>query len=415
MEYKALKKIFHMFGKDNMESEYEMRIRHFSSYKTNVHINPIQDEKQLLNVKYPLFFSMNKNIVKKHEKILLNSSRIKHLSANQPGIATNAYIKKLLINELQSTNETENIRSTKKEIAEALNNKSNKNKRFSGLVTQYLMINYGKFELNTVSDIRNIYDEIVSNEIKKDSQPDGMMFRNGSIGVFDNSNNKWVHRNEYSETEIFEFLTKFIDFTKNFDSSELIKIMASHYMFEYLHPFYDGNGRIGRYLIARMLNDMLDPYTALSFSYSVNNNKSKYYRAFEETSNYFNKGELTIFIDEMLSLLIEGQENIIDTFEENVNTIKKLKYTLNVKNMDKYESKILYILLQDKVFGSKYSRLSLKEVEEITGYSRGKINDVIREHKEKLIKLKSKPVVYEVTDKFMYELMSEPIDNDENN
>ncbi|PNZ34590.1 Fic family protein, partial [Mammaliicoccus vitulinus] len=156
------------------------------------------------------------------------------------------------------------------------------------------------------------------------------------------------------------------------------------------------------------------PYTALSFSYSVNNNKSKYYRAFEETSNYFNKGELTIFIDEMLSLLIEGQENIIDTFEENVNTINKLKYTLNAKNMDKYESKILYILLQDKVFGSKYSRLSLKEVEDITGYSRGKINDVIREHNEKLIKLKSKPVVYEVTDKFMYELISEPIDDDEN-
>ncbi|WP_152995737.1 hypothetical protein [Mammaliicoccus sciuri] len=85
---------------------------------------------------------------------------------------------------------------------------------------------------------------------------------------------------------------------------------------------------------------------------------------------------------------------------------------MNVKNMDKYESIILYILLQDKVFGSKYSRLSLKEVEEITGYSRGKINDVIREHKEKLIKLKSKPVVYEVTDKFMYELISESIDND---
>ncbi|QJF24962.1 Fic family protein [Mammaliicoccus vitulinus] len=414
MEYKSLKKLFHMFGKENMESEYEMRKRHFSSYVTNIYINPIQDGKQLLNVKYPLFFSMNKNIVKKHERILLNSSKIKQLSSNQPGIATNAYINKLLINELQSTNETENIRSTKKEIAEALNNKSTKNKRFSGLVTQYLMIHYGEFELNTVSDIRNIYDEIVSNEIKKDEQPDGMMFRTESIGVFDNSNNKWIHRNEYSESEIIEFLTKFIDFTKNFDSSELVKIMASHYMFEYLHPFYDGNGRIGRYLIARMLNDMLDPFTALSFSHSVNNNKSKYYKAFKDTSNFLNKGELTIFIDEMLSILIEGQENIIDTFEDNVKMISKIKNTLNAKNFDKYESKILYVLLQDKVFGSKYSRLSLKELQDISGFSRGKINDVIMEHEEKLIKLKSKPVIYEVSDKFMYELLSESINEDDN-
>lgn len=403
-----------MFGKENMESEYEMRKRHFSSYVTNIYINPIQDGKQLLNVKYPLFFSMNKNIVKKHERILLNSSKIKQLSSNQPGIATNAYINKLLINELQSTNETENIRSTKKEIAEALNNKSTKNKRFSGLVTQYLMIHYGEFELNTVSDIRNIYDEIVSNEIKKDEQPDGMMFRTESIGVFDNSNNKWIHRNEYSESEIIEFLTKFIDFTKNFDSSELVKIMASHYMFEYLHPFYDGNGRIGRYLIARMLNDMLDPFTALSFSHSVNNNKSKYYKAFKDTSNFLNKGELTIFIDEMLSILIEGQENIIDTFEDNVKMISKIKNTLNAKNFDKYESKILYVLLQDKVFGSKYSRLSLKELQDISGFSRGKINDVIMEHEEKLIKLKSKPVIYEVSDKFMYELLSESINEYDN-
>lgn len=403
-----------MFGKENMESEYEMRKRHFSSYVTNIYINPIQDGKQLLNVKYPLFFSMNKNIVKKHERILLNSSKIKQLSSNQPGIATNAYLNKLLINELQSTNEIENIRSTKKEIAEVLNNKSTKNKRFSGLVTQYLMIHYGKFELNTVSDIRNIYDEIVSNEIKKDEQPDGMMFRTESIGVFDNSNNKWIHRNEYSESEIIEFLTKFIDFTKNFDSSELVKIMASHYMFEYLHPFYDGNGRIGRYLIARMLNDMLDPFTALSFSHSVNNNKSKYYKAFKDTSNFLNKGELTTFIDEMLSILIEGQENIIDTFEDNVKMISKIKNTLNAKNFDKYESKILYILLQDKVFGSKYSRLSLKELQDISGFSRGKINDVIMEHEEKLIKLKSKPVIYEVSDKFMYELLSESINEDDN-
>ncbi|WP_314347489.1 Fic family protein [Mammaliicoccus vitulinus] len=414
MEYKSLKKLFHMFGKENMESEYEMRKRHFSSYVTNIYINPIQDGKQLLNVKYPLFFSMNKNIVKKHERILLNSSKIKQLSSNQPGIATNAYLNKLLINELQSTNEIENIRSTKKEIAEVLNNKSTKNKRFSGLVTQYLMIHYGKFELNTVSDIRNIYDEIVSNEIKKDEQPDGMMFRTESIGVFDNSNNKWIHRNEYSESEIIEFLTKFIDFTKNFDSSELVKIMASHYMFEYLHPFYDGNGRIGRYLIARMLNDMLDPFTALSFSHSVNNNKSKYYKAFKDTSNFLNKGELTTFIDEMLSILIEGQENIIDTFEDNVKMISKIKNTLNAKNFDKYESKILYILLQDKVFGSKYSRLSLKELQDISGFSRGKINDVIMEHEEKLIKLKSKPVIYEVSDKFMYELLSESINEDDN-
>lgn len=70
-------------------------------------------------------------------------------------------------------NEIENIKSTKKEIAEVLNNTSKKDKRFTGLVTQYLMMKFGELDLNSVADFRKIYDEIVSDEIKKDEHPDG--------------------------------------------------------------------------------------------------------------------------------------------------------------------------------------------------------------------------------------------------
>ncbi|EHJ08665.1 Fic family protein [Staphylococcus simiae] len=406
MDYKSLKKLFHMYGSDHVENEYNLRKNSYASYVTNLVINPIQDEKQKRDISYPLFFVLTRELVCKLEKVLINSAKIRHLASLQPGIANEAYIKYLLINELQSTNETENIRSTKKEIAAAINKTKGTNKRFNGLVNQYLMIQQGNVEINNLSDIRKLFDIIVSDEIKPKDLPDGNLFRKHAIGVFDSSKNKWVHRNEFDEAEIYEFLTLMMAFIKDFDAPDLFKIMASHFMFEYLHPFYDGNGRLGRYLLARLLNDSLDSFTALTFSYVVNNNKSKYYKAFENASDFFNKGELTLFIAVMLQILIEGQESIIETFENNNEIINKLELALKNKNLNKYEFSVLFILLQDKIFGSKYSRISVKKLKEYLGYSRNKINEVIAIHKDKLIKIKSNPVIYEIKDDFIKELLT---------
>lgn len=406
MEYKPLKKLFHIYGWDSIETEYEMRINSYSSYVTDIFINPIQDEKQKRDISYPLFFVLTKDLVFKLEKVLNNSSKIKKLASLQPSIANESYIKHLLINELQSTNETENVRSTKKEIAASINKTSGSNKRFDGLVDQYLMIQSDNIEFNSLSDIRKIFDSIVSSEIKEKDLPDGNLFRKKSIGVYDETKNKWVHRNEFTEPEIYEFLTLILEFLKHFDAPNVFKVMASHFMFEYLHPFYDGNGRLGRYLLAKLLNDNLDPFTALTFSYVVNNNKSKYYKSFENASDFFNKGELTNFIGDMLQLLIEGQDNIIETFENNNEVINRLENALKAKSLNKYEYSVLFVLLQDKVFGSKYSRISLKSLKEFVGFSRNKINESIERHQDKFIKIKSNPVIYEVKDSFISELLS---------
>ncbi|MDU3949957.1 MAG: Fic family protein [Staphylococcus epidermidis] len=407
MEYKSLKTLFHMYGSQNLETEYQMRRKSFSSYLIDIDIHPIRDGKQDTDHSYPLFFVITKELVKNLEKILINSEKIKRLSAELPGVANESYINHLLINELQSTNETENIRSTKAEIAESINKTKGYNKRFDGLVNQYSMIKNYNITINSISDIRKIFDSMVYSEIKESDLPDGELFRKKGIGVFDESKNKWIHRNEYNETKLIENLTSMFEFLKYDEAPEVFKIMASHFIFEYLHPFYDGNGRVGRYILAKLLSNNLDPFTALTFSYTVNNNKNKYYKAFENTSNYFNKGELTIFIKEMLDLLLQGQSNIIETFINNKNILDKLGISLSKLYRDKYEFDTLFILLQDKIFGSKYSRISLKKIKEITGFSRNKINEVVTKNESKLNKIKSNPVIYEIKDDFIEELLSQ--------
>lgn len=396
-----------MYGDQNLETEYQMRLKSFSTYLIDITIHPIQDGEQKKEVSYSLFFVLTKELVSNLESVLTNSEKIKQLSSELPGVANDSYIKHLLINELQSTNETENIRSTKVEIAESINKTKGYNKRFDGLVNQYLMIKNDYTAINSISDIRKIFDSMVSSEIKENDLPDGDLFRRKGIGVFDETKNQWIHRNEYTEPELFENLTLMLEFLKYYKAPHVFKIMASHFIFEYLHPFYDGNGRVGRYILAKLLSNGLDPFTALTFSYTVNNNRSKYYKAFENTSNYYNKGELTIFIKEMLDLLLKGQANIIENFEKNKNILDKLGIALTDITKDKYEFDILFVLLQDKIFGSKYSRISLKKMKEITEFSRNKINNVIGKYETKLNKLKSNPVIYEIKDNFIEELLSQ--------
>lgn len=391
-----------------MENEYQLRLNHFSTYDTGIEINPIRNQVQIRSTKYPLFFCPTKDLFIKSEKILMNSSKINKLMNSQPSVATSSYLKRLLINELQSTNEKENVKSTKKELAAVLNQTNTKsNKRFKGLVDLYvLLLSSEEIKFNEVADFRKAYDLLLSKDIEEEDLPDGLMFRNQGVGVRDVAREKWLHRNEYSEYEIIEFLNKLITFINYYEAPKLLKILASHFMFEYLHPFYDGNGRLGRYIVAKLLNEHLEHVTALTFSYTINRNKNKYDKAFEATSEFLNKGELTSFINVMLDLIIEGQSSAIEQFEENIEMIEKLYEGLKNLNLNENDSNVLFVLLQDKVFGSEYTRLSLQELVGFLPFGRKKLDNIIEKHKDKLTKIKERPKVFEIKDEFVNSLMS---------
>ena len=162
------------------------------------------------------------------------------------------------------------------------------------MVDLYAIIIKDEVKFNEVADFRKAYDLLLSKEIEEDDRPDGLMFRNKGVGVRDLTREKWLHK-QYSEYEIIEFLNKLITFINYYEAPKLLKILASHFMFEYLHPFYDGNGRLGRFIIAKLLNDHLEHVTALTFSYTINRNKNKYDKAFEATSEFLTKENLLLY------------------------------------------------------------------------------------------------------------------------
>ena len=242
MEYELLSKIFYKKPTE-YESIYDARFNSEASIKLPIKIHE--------NVGF--IFNTNE-ITKLLVKIYKTINKINLLRTHLPNIAINSYMIKSLKDEIALTNEIEGVRSTRKEIEDAIDSiKNDKSARFKGLVDKYFkLISNEIIPLNNCEDIRTIYDALVLPEIEKEKLPDGILFRKEPVQVV-SATQKEKHRGIMPESKIIESLDLCLDFLKNDDIDSLIKISAFHYLFGYIHPFYDGNGRNSRFISSYLI------------------------------------------------------------------------------------------------------------------------------------------------------------------
>lgn len=396
MDYKPLKITFYE-NRSNFEQEYEMRFNFFSTFKTNLIIHPFDRGERITSSIFELFYIPLLSHENLKESIQKNSAEIERFVELLPPIIQRNIFHSQIIEEIKSTNDIEGIQSTRKEIGKAIKKRdSTEVVRFKGIVNMYMNLGESDYEdIMDVVKIRKIYDELFSYDIPEEEQPDGELFRKEVVYI--GTDYKRVHQGNPNEESIIKDLNKLVLFMNRKDIPFLLKCVISHYFFEYIHPFYDGNGRMGRFLMSNYLSRKLDFLTGITISNAITHNKKKYEKAFSEVSNPRNKGDLTLFVQDIYELIVEGQNDVI---EELRNAKIKLDYAISILeklNLEDNDMKsVLFILTQGFLYNEINEPITDIELRENLNISYPRLKKITQRLVERnLIKqIKKKPSIH---------------------
>ena len=407
-KYEKLIKLY--YKKKNIEEEYIKRIENPATLITELKINPMKKGNKILDKEYSLFYVNLLEHTLLQEKIVKNSNKINYISNKLPAIAIKEIIMKILSNELYKTNKIEGIETIKSEIYYSLKDdkkSSKKNNKLEGIIKKYKDIMEKNFKdtqhIDNLSSFRKIYDEMFEGFEKSGNYKlDGKYFRKDTVKVINGLGNI-IHIGVNGEEAIEKNIESLIEFMNIKDIPFLIKASISHFFFEYIHPFYDGNGRFGRYLLSLYLARKLDNLTAFSVSYSISKNLDDYYKSFVEVEDVNNYGEITFFVENILKTIKNGQEMIIELLNDSVMRFKHSMEILDelTKELSEKENIILRIYLQNYLFND-FEELTNVELTAIIGdLTQQTINKYTQELEKKgyLVKIKQRPLTYALSEK----------------
>ncbi|MDD5151415.1 MAG: DUF4172 domain-containing protein [Flavobacterium sp.] len=161
--------------------------------------------------------------------------------------------------------------------------------------------------------------------------------------------------------------------------SALIKTSISHLYFESIHPFEDGNGRIGRAIAEKCLSESLNRPVLMSISSTIELDKKQYYESLKQVQRTL---EITDWILYFSTLILESQKNAKQTV---LFTLSKTKFIDRFKNkMNERQNKAVLKMFENGVAGFQGGMTVIKYVS-ITKTSRATATRDLQDLTEKSI------------------------------
>ena len=177
-------------------------------------------------------------------------------------------------------------------------------------------------------------------------------FRQGGVGVF--AGDRLVHMAPSAE-RVPQLIKELIDWLKKDKAHPLIKSCVFHYEFEFIHPFADGNGRMGRMWHTLILYKWKPIFGWLPIETIIRERQEEYYNALGKADS---KADSGVFIEFLLQAIYdslkeydkteqvtvqvtEQVERLLDAIGDDIVSSKELMERLGIKHRPNFRDKYL--------------------------------------------------------------------------
>lgn len=389
MTYPSLKKIFYT-NESLWKQEYARRFNAPFAERFDFSIKQYNYPQA-----YPAFLNYTKELLALVDSIHRLNFELQDVERFLPPIAIRQYLQACMVEEIQASNEIEGVRSSRKEIREAIehvqSNSAATGVRFQSVVSKYQkLLSAAKIDFIVSADVRKFYDEFIYDEVKLENQfnlPDGKIFRAGQVEITAGTQ-KVLHMGAFPEEELIKGMDKALALLNDRSFAAVIRLAIFHYLFGYLHPFYDGNGRTVRFITSYCLAKELSPLIALNMSLIIKHDKACYYRMFNETSVYANCGDLGVFVVGFLKIIENAAKDTLAYLRQ------------QSQRYQDYLARIKGLAINDKLTGELYNLLLQAALFSPVGISMQELSSVLKKSRNTIsARLDAMPAEYLIIDK----------------
>lgn len=170
---------------------------------------------------------------------------------------------------------------------------------------------------------------------------DAGKYRTGNVGIFKGEE---VAHLAPPAWNVHHLMNELFSYLKNKGDNLIIKSCVFHYEMEFIHPFMDGNGRMGRLWQTVILMRENPVFEYLPLEVEIKNSQETYYSALSESDK---EGIGTRFVEYMLEIIKKSLEQLIGDQRVTLNDEDRLLYFKEHFNLKEFTRKDYMTLFKD--------------------------------------------------------------------